>query len=37
MNTINADFCAPMALAHGLVESLSRKNVDYIFPAHPDQ
>ena len=31
MKMINADFCAPMALAHGLVESLSRKAVDYIF------
>jgi predicted CoA-substrate-specific enzyme activase len=31
MNMINADFCAPMALAHGLVESLSRKDVDHIF------
>lgn len=31
MKMINADFCAPMALSHGLVESLSQKNVDYIF------
>ncbi|MCG8619388.1 MAG: acyl-CoA dehydratase activase [Desulfobacterales bacterium] len=31
MNMINADFCAPMALAHGLVESLARKGVDHIF------
>ncbi|MCP4161509.1 MAG: hypothetical protein GY760_15665 [Deltaproteobacteria bacterium] len=28
---VNSDFCAPIALAHGLVESLARKNVDYIF------
>lgn len=31
MKMLNADFCAPMGLAHGLVESLSRKAVDYIF------
>ncbi|MFA6011385.1 MAG: acyl-CoA dehydratase activase [Desulfobacteraceae bacterium] len=31
MKMLNADFCAPMALAHGLVESLSRRTVDYIF------
>ncbi|RLB86188.1 MAG: hypothetical protein DRH26_17655, partial [Deltaproteobacteria bacterium] len=31
MKMINADFCAPMALSHGLVESLAQKNVDFIF------
>jgi len=28
---VNSDFCAPMLLAHGLVESLQNKKVDYIF------
>jgi predicted CoA-substrate-specific enzyme activase len=31
MAMINADFCAPMALSHGMVESLYRKNPDFIF------
>jgi predicted nucleotide-binding protein (sugar kinase/HSP70/actin superfamily) len=31
MTMINADFCAPMALSHGMVESLYRKNPDFIF------
>ncbi|MCP3871717.1 MAG: hypothetical protein GY699_00970 [Desulfobacteraceae bacterium] len=31
MKMINADFCAPMALSHGMVESLSKKDVDFIF------
>lgn len=31
MKMINADFCAPIALSHGMVASLSRKGVDYIF------
>ncbi|MCP4023698.1 MAG: hypothetical protein GY729_17770, partial [Desulfobacteraceae bacterium] len=31
MGMINADFCAPMALSHGIMDSLSKKNVDFIF------
>lgn len=31
MKMINADFCAPMALSHGLVQSLAEKGVDFIF------
>ncbi|MCG8687524.1 MAG: acyl-CoA dehydratase activase, partial [Desulfobacterales bacterium] len=31
MEMINADFCAPMALAHGMVSSLAQKKVDFIF------
>ncbi|MEH0020433.1 MAG: acyl-CoA dehydratase activase [Desulfobacter sp.] len=31
MNMINADFCAPMALAHGLVDALFQKGADHIF------
>lgn len=31
MKTINAEFCAPMALAHGLVASLVEKDTDFIF------
>jgi predicted CoA-substrate-specific enzyme activase len=31
MKMINADFCAPMALSHGIVESLAQKDVDFIF------
>lgn len=28
---VNSDFCAPIILTHGLVESLQNKKVDYIF------
>ncbi len=31
MAMINADFCAPMALSHGLFYALLKKDVDYIF------
>ena len=31
MKMINADFCAPMALTHGMTAALLRKKVDYIF------
>lgn len=31
MAMINADFCAPMALAHGVIESLAHKKADLIF------
>ena len=31
MKLINADFCTPMALTHGMVTALDRKGVDFIF------
>jgi len=31
MEMINADFCAPMALSHGMIESLAKKQIDFIF------
>ncbi|VVS93160.1 acyl-CoA dehydratase activase [Desulfoluna spongiiphila] len=31
MKLINADFCTPMALTHGMVAALDRPGVDYIF------
>lgn len=31
MEMINADFCAPMALSHGMAASLAQKDVDLIF------
>jgi predicted nucleotide-binding protein (sugar kinase/HSP70/actin superfamily) len=31
MEMINADFCAPMALSHGMVTSLAKRQVDFIF------
>ncbi|BCS98342.1 2-hydroxyglutaryl-CoA dehydratase [Desulfoluna limicola] len=31
MKLINADFCTPMALTHGMVAALDKKEVDFIF------